>query len=339
MTGLLALLSALVIGCGGKSKSSAAGGNTESQTFEASKPQADTSFEGTGFNYQRTPGLPYDDAVIQESPLLVESSKPGEPLNQAETAVFINRKLIKRAELRIEADQSLIDNEGKISGVSKKIDNLMRKYDAYSEQTWSDENSARYTIRVPQVHYEALITETGALGKVRSRSETAEDVTLKYYDLEGRLTTKKTLLATFQGYLGRAKDIDDVMKVETRIADLQNEIDRLGSQFKMLANQIDYATVELQVYSYRHTSGYSTGDRIGKIFTSFGSFASGALVVLTSIIVYGVPIILFCLLLFWLLFGRVGILKRAFRLVMYGKDTTVKIIEKTGPVDTGDEKE
>jgi hypothetical protein len=54
---------------------------------------------------------------------------------------------------------------------------------------------------------------------------------------------------------------------------------------------------------------------MGDLFRSFGDFASGAFLVIVGIFVYGVPIIVLCLLAFWLLFGKVGILKKAFRLV------------------------
>ncbi|MCL1814319.1 MAG: hypothetical protein FWG27_00635 [Treponema sp.] len=63
---------------------------------------------------------------------------------------------------------------------------------------------------------------------------------------------------------------------------------------------------------------FTLGDRIGSVFSSFGSFASGVLVVILGIVVYGIPIVLFCLAAFWLLFGRVGILKKAFGFVMHG---------------------
>ena len=236
------------------------------------------------------------------------------------STVPMERKLVKNASLSIEADSSLLDTEGKLQGVQQKVDELMKKFEAYSEHTWSEENSSRFTIRVPEIHYASLISETSTLGKIKSRTETAEDVTLQYYDYEGRLETKKTLLATFQGYLGRARDIDDIMKVETRIAELQNEIDWLGNQLTRLSNLVDYATVELSIYSARHTSDYTLGDRIRDLFGGYGDFAGTVLVVLLGIVIFAIPVVIIILLAFWLLFGRVGILKKAFRLVMRGRE-------------------
>ena len=291
----------LFTGCGGKSGSPA----YDPEAMPAERQR----------NYSGDEGLAWMDDVSGTA-----SASGIEPDNRNSPAenplIPMEHKLIKQAELSIEADQSLIDDEGKLSGVNQKIDELMKKYRAYSEKTWSDENSARFTIRVPEIYYESLIAGAGALGKIRSRSETAEDVTIKFYDLEGRLNTRKTLLSTFQGYISRAKDIDDIMKIETRIADLQNEIDRMGSQLTLLSNMVEYATVELYISSPFRSSTYTLGERIGGIVKSFGGFASGALLVLLSIVIYGIPIVLFCLIVFWLLFGRVGILKKAFSFAM-----------------------
>ncbi|MDR2663106.1 MAG: DUF4349 domain-containing protein [Treponema sp.] len=234
------------------------------------------------------------------------------------------RKLVKRANVSIEADKSLLDRDGKLAGVNQRMDGLLKQYGAYAEYSLSDEDSARYTIRVPQVSYESMLSAVGVLGKVRSRSETAEDVTLKYYDLEGRLTTKKTLLGTFQGYLTRAQDIDDIMKIETRIADLQNEIDRLGTELRELANLVDYATIELSIYSPGVSLNYGLPEKIKDLFGAFRGFASGGLLVILGIIIFGLPILIIFLLAYWLFFGRVGLLKKAFRLALRGRDRDIK---------------
>ncbi|GHV85682.1 hypothetical protein AGMMS50230_12900 [Spirochaetia bacterium] len=286
----------LLAGCAAKSSSEAQSSESMSGSYDDS-----VSYAGDGFKSENAAAAETGGARQLDAPA---------------SAVTQTRKLVKRAEVSVEADKSLVDGEGRLSGVNLHVEALLKKYNAYSEQTRSDENYARYTIRVPQLFYESLLAETGTLGKVRSRSETAEDVTLKYYDMEGRLNTKKTLLATFQGYLSRTQNIDDIMKVETRIAELQNEIDWLGTQLTQLSSLVDYAAIELNIYSTSYSSNYTLGDRIGNLFGSFGGFASGMLVVVLGIVIFGIPIIFFCFFFFWLLFGKVGLLKKAARLVM-----------------------
>ena len=129
-----------------------------------------------------------------------EAVQTGTGFNQdvsAETGQ--NQKLVKRAELSLRVGNPL-DTEEPLAG-------LLSKYAAWASSTGIYENSRRYTLRVPSNFYAPFIAELEALGRVIHRSESAEDVTLSYYDLEGRLATKKELLKTFQGYLGKAKDI------------------------------------------------------------------------------------------------------------------------------------
>jgi hypothetical protein len=166
--------------------------------------------------------------------------------------------------------------------------------------------------------YGEFLAGTAGMGKVINRSESAEDVTLRYYDLEGRLNTNKELLKTFQAYLGKAKNIEEIMSVERRIAELQSEIDRTGKDLRGLANEVDYSTVELVILgpaatsiSYRYPN---LPDRIKGLFRSFGYFLSTLLIIIIGIVIFGIPIALLLVFFFWLLFGKVGLLKKLWRL-------------------------
>ncbi|MDR1307930.1 MAG: DUF4349 domain-containing protein [Treponema sp.] len=306
-----------VSGCGAKSGAAAV---DEDYSFSGDGADLngdleyrETEFRGTGFNPEET-DVPADEG----------NRSPGDGPSGPGAVPGKTRKLVKKADVSIEADKSLLDKDGKLTGVNQRMDGLLKQYGAYSEYSLSDEDSARYTIRVPQVSYESMLSAVGVLGKIRSRSETAEDVTLKYYDLEGRLNTRKTLLGTFQGYLGRAQNIDDIMKIETRIADLQAEIDRLGTQLQELASLVDYATIELSIDSPGVSSDYGLPEKIRDLFAAFRGFASGGLLVVLGIIIFGLPLVIIFLLAYWLFFGRVGLLKKAFRLAVRGRDTDIK---------------
>jgi len=220
-----------------------------------------------------------------------------------------SRKLAKSAYLSLRVDDP--------AATEKPLSELMDKFGAWSASTTIYENSRNYSIRVPSDSYDALLAELAGLGRVTSRSENTEDVTLRYYDLEGRLAVKRELLNTYQGYLGKARNIDEVMTVESRIADLQQEIDWTGTQLRNLSNLIDYSTVNLDIAGPAGAS-YSAptlAERFGDLFGSFGDVFSTALVVITGIVMYGVPVLLVIVLLFWVLFGRIGLIKKLWRLV------------------------
>jgi hypothetical protein len=218
------------------------------------------------------------------------------------------RKLVKRAQLRVRVED--------LAEADASINALMERHGAYAASTEIEENSRAYFIRVPHESYGDFLAAAGGMGRTLYRSESAEDVSLRYYDLAGRLATKRELLKTFQSYLGKAKSIEEILSVETRIAELQNEIDGTGKELRSLANLVDFATVALDLYgpvaANRYT-GPTLGERIKELFGGFGGFVSTVLVVLAGAVIYGIPLLLLLALLFWLCFGRIGLMRKLWR--------------------------
>ena len=250
----------------------------------------------------RTPGLAYDDSAPAAASG-VNASTPEITVENTE------RKIVRRANVRVRVEN--------LETAEISLNDLMEKHGAYATFTTVDENSRHYIIRVPSAVYKDFLAGTAGMGKLISRTENAEDVTLRYYDLEGRLATSKELLKTFQSYLGKAKNIEEVLSVERRIAELQSEIDRTGRDLRGLANDVDYSTIELVIFGPAASISYqypNLSDNIKGLFRSFVAFLSSLMVVLIGIVVYGVPIVLLLVFFFWLLFGKIGLLKKLWRL-------------------------
>ncbi|WP_010256105.1 DUF4349 domain-containing protein [Treponema primitia] len=271
---------------------SARGGQQASRGFASAKSSISAA--------DQREALPAADADYAEG-------APGDDTSAGTAAVPVQRKLVKRADLRLRVEDP--------AAADASITAAMEKYGAYASSSSINENSRSYTIRVPSASYDSLLAEMNGMGRLLYRSENAEDVTLRYYDLEGRLGTKRELLKTFQNYLGKAKDIEEILSVEERIAELQDEIDGTGKELRYLANLVDFATLELTIINPA-SSSYSApglGDRFRELFNGFGEFVSAVLVVLLGIVIYGIPSILILTLLFWLLFGKIGVIKKLWR--------------------------
>jgi hypothetical protein len=256
----------------------------------------------------------YDaDMSRQESPA---ARAYNDEAGEAETFADVSqRKLVKRANLSLKVE----DLEAADSSVSA----LMEKYGAYPSSTVTNENHRNYTIRVPSTVYDPFLAEAGGMGKTLHRSENTEDVSLRYYDLEGRLATKRELLKTFRDYLGRARNIEEILSVEVRIAELQNEIDGTGKELRYLAGLVDYSTVSLDILGPADSVPYrgpTFAERVRGLFGGFGRFLSMVAVVLIGLIIYVIPVLLILVLLFWLLFGKIGLLKKLYRIAA-GKKT------------------
>jgi len=300
----LIILSLFLYSCGG--------GGQQAYSFPAASPQiyaepvsmeyiplfytgSNTSWEGTGFSgtTDRLSG---------------SRNRDFSPSQQLASGDFINeRLLVKEAHLSIRVFS--------LSVTEEDIMDLMQIYQAWLSSTIILENQHTYTIRVPYDLYDAMLSDLSDLGIVLRRTETADDVTSRYYDLESRLETQNELLRTYRSYLARAQNIDEIMTVERHIAELQREIDFTGNQFRNISGRIEYSTITLQVQgSSPFYSRPSMGDRINELLGSFGGIFSSALVFLIGAIIYGVPAILVLIIFFWIFFGRVGLIRKLWRL-------------------------
>jgi hypothetical protein len=260
---------------------------------------------------ESTEGLQLDSIASEARsyPASLEVAYSGIPAGDSAGYAADGRKLVVTANLRVR----LTDVE---SG-DAELNGIMDKYDAYSASITVHENRRRYSLRVPSPSYASCLADLKQMGKTLSYSEETEDVTARYYDLESRLGTQRELLKTFQSYLAKAASIDEIMTVERHIAELQSEIDRAGSQFKGLSNRIEYAAIELELLgpeSAQTRDKPTVGERAAGLFRAFADYASIVMLVLLGIVIYGTSSVLIIALLYWLLLGKIGLLKKVWRL-------------------------
>jgi hypothetical protein len=302
ITLLAALALALIFGCSKRPERSAlyAGG------------AAKAAYEMEAVAYDMAAPMPEAAATTSRQMMSDAGNRLYEGADDASAANELNaeRKLVKSADVRIRVEN--------LEKANASVTVLMEKYDAYAASNSIQENAYYYSLRVPAPVYDAFLAEMNGMGRLLSRYENTEDVTLRYYDLEGRLETKKELLRTFQSYLGKAKTIEEILAVEARISELQYDIEGTGVQFRNLANRVDYATISLNLLGPAtavQNQSVTFGERLRQMFGGFGGFLSGVAVGIVGIVIYGIPILLLVVFFFWLLFGRIGLLKKLWRLV------------------------
>ncbi|MDR2176944.1 MAG: DUF4349 domain-containing protein [Treponema sp.] len=309
-------LALALCGCGGKPSAAPAPAVRGSPGFAAkaaySAESADTGFSNNessaGAQVSRTfrnTGSPAGETLQDQAvPAAGEIPAPEQ-----------SRKLIKSARIRTKVDS--------LEEAAALVEAALERCRGYASDSSVNDTSRHYTLKVPSARYDTVLREIGNIGKILYQSETVEDATLNYYNLDGRLNTRLELLKTFQAYLGKAETIEDIMTVEKRIAELQQEIDWYGSQLTNLSHLIDYATISLELQGPVSETTYykpSIADRIAGLFQSFSGVASTALVILLGAVIYGIPALFILILLFWVLFGRIGLVRKVWRLVGANKN-------------------
>ena len=140
--------------------------------------------------------------------------------------------------------------------------------------------SASYTVRVPAERFEEFLGQAGDICTVAFQTQSAEDVSEYYYDMESRLETAKIKLDRLQALLARAEIMEDIITLESAISETEYQIERLSGEKRHYDSLIGYSTVNVsldEVYRVTEpeTAPLTFSQRLGVAFReglrSFGS--------------------------------------------------------------------
>lgn len=105
--------------------------------------------------------------------------------------------------------------------------------------------TAYLTLRIPQDALDTYLAGTEELGRITSRSESAQDVTASYQDTQTRLNTQLALMERLQALITESGDLSDLLALESQIADTQYQIDSLQSSLNATDRKVSYSTVSV----------------------------------------------------------------------------------------------
>jgi hypothetical protein len=105
------------------------------------------------------------------------------------------------------------------------------------------------TLRVPSVRLADLVSDLKGMSGAELRSERVEtkEISAEYTDLESRLRNLQRTEAQYQQFLTQAKNIEEVLNVTNRLQSTRDEIERTQGRLNLLSNQVEYATVRLEL--------------------------------------------------------------------------------------------
>ena len=130
--------------------------------------------------------------------------------------------------------------------------------------------SASLTIRVPADRVEEFTEDVGGISNIVRQSKTVQDVTLNYVATESRLKALETEEARLLELLAQAENMTDLLEIESRLTEVRYELENAASQKRLYDNQIDYATIYLnieEVQEYTPVEEPTLWERISNGFT------------------------------------------------------------------------
>lgn len=167
-----------------------------------------------------------------------------EPEEVAEKeGVTDERKVIHQAQLELKVKN--------LEKAQMKIENKVDEYDGYvveSNVYREDEElvEGTITVRVPEARFQDFLADSeGEASEVVGRNVTGQDVTEQYVDLKARLKSKRAVEERLLAFMQDAKKTEDLLKISSDLAVVQEEIEQLTGQMKYLENQTSYSTVTI----------------------------------------------------------------------------------------------
>lgn len=255
----------------------------------------------------------FSEAVVEES-WTGKGFSPEGPGNSSVTeqssSQVVERKLIKRGNVNIEVQN--------LKNAQESVEKWCKDFGGYIESFSENTNSANFNLRIPSVKFDEALNSVGEFGTVKSKNISTQDVSEQFYDLQGRLATKKIMKERLQKYLTQAKDVKDMLQIEKELNNTISEIESMEGRMKRLSGQIEYSSVNIFLeLPYRTSDGGFVWPNFLQGFREFLSncvdFFVGLFGIMVYAIVFGVPIIAILAFLYWLLIGKKGLLIKLFK--------------------------
>ena len=210
--------------------------------------------------------------MAEEAPMMMASgSVTNDSLKDAAQSVpNTEQKLIKTIRMETETedlDALLPQINTKISALGGYVENQ----ELYNGSAYSSyrHRSASLTVRIPAEQLDSFTEDVKGVSNVVSYNESTENVTLRYVSTESRMKALEVEQERLLELLAKAENMSDLLEIEARLTDVRYELESVTSQLRVLANQVDYATVHLyisQVKVYTETEEQTVWQRMGSGF-------------------------------------------------------------------------
>jgi hypothetical protein len=178
----------------------------------------------------------------------------------------LERKLIRQGNIRLKVKNT---KQTKFL-IAREVENL----NGYlgNESVYQDGSSkeSRLDVHVPANKFNRLVEfiEKHA-DKIDDKTITIDDVSEEFVDLTARLRTKKEVLERFHSMLTRAKNIDEIIKLEEKIGEIQSDIESVEGRLQYIEQNVAFSSLSLVYYTEtpvvvvdepnRFTSAFSEG--------------------------------------------------------------------------------
>jgi hypothetical protein len=211
------------------------------------------------------------------------------------TTAAMERKIIRDADLTMEVP-STTETQRRVTSIAESYGGFVVTSEA--KQREASEPAKRtldikLVVRVPSNQFGAALNEIEGLAtNLTQRNVTGQDVTEEFIDLEARLKTQKALEVQFLEIMRQAKKVTDALEVQSQIADVRTEIEKLEGRRRFLESRTSLSSITVNIQSPTpivvSTSGF--GRSVREAVSESIEVASGIVLFLVRFVIVMVPI-------------------------------------------------
>ena len=167
--------------------------------------------------------------------------------------------------------------------------------DGQSFEEGGQGRAAELSIRVSSESLDDFLTSLDAVCTVTYKSESAQDISDRYYDVETRLESYRVQMERLNQLLGSAS-LEDMLLLEDKRTEVQQEIDSLEGQLKSWSSQAQLSTVyvtlrEVKVRDQVRSTGDSLGERVKTAFYDSVNWLNGFLQDAAVVLAIAAPVL------------------------------------------------
>ncbi len=170
---------------------------------------------------------------------------------KAEMQRTVGRKIIKSGSVALEvADfDAKIDNINKmVASVGGYIENSQVDNFTYNSQGLKEKRKqGNITVRIPSDKFEESFKKIKGTDNVLSENTNGSDITMQYRDTATRVDNLKIQEKSLQALMEKAKNVDEVLRIEIELNRIRTEIDLMTGDLKRWDDLVDFSTLNINL--------------------------------------------------------------------------------------------
>lgn len=191
---------------------------------------------------------PADDVAVAEEAAEVKmetAEGAGSGTDGLPAQGVTEKKLIRNVNLEVETTEF----DALLAGINSQVEAMGGYVENFSSSNYSSEDVRRADIvaRIPSDGLDGFLDNVSQQSNVVYRSESVDDVTLQYVDLDTRKKAMTVERDRLLELLEQAETVADIIEIESRLSEINYEIESLEARLRTIDNQVTYSTVYINI--------------------------------------------------------------------------------------------